>query len=114
MHFQADEKIQKKDMLAVKKFCKAGDEIKSKELDIGVKDATNSSFLSQERKYRSFFKNMMLLKEEGYPITGITVWGLNDKLSWRKEEYGLLFDEDMNPKKAYLGAMLDSTIPDVE
>ena len=112
-HLSTDDKIQYKFMLAVKNFCKAGYEVQSTELDIGVKEATDSAFLSQARKYRSFFKNMMLLKEEGYPITGITVWGLNDKLSWRKDEYGLLLVEDSNHKTAYLGAMWDSTIPDV-
>ena len=60
------------------------------------------------------FQLLKALQEEGYPITGITVWGMNDDLSWRTGEYGLLFDGDMNPKKAYLGALLDPSVPDVE
>lgn len=113
-HLSISDRIQYKFMLAVKEFCKAGYEVQATELDIGVEEAAESDFLIQGRKYRSFFKNMKLLQEDGYAVTGVTVWGLNDKLSWRKGEYGLLFDEDMKPKKAYLGAMLDSSVPDVE
>lgn len=113
-HLSIQDKIQYRFMLAVKRFCDAGYEVQSTELDIGVKEASEREFLSQGRKYRSFFQNMKKLQEEGYPITGITVWGLNDQLSWRKEEYGLMYDKDMNPKYAYLGAMLDKSVPDVE
>ena len=113
-HLSTDDKIQYKFMLAVKKFCDAGYEVQATELDIGVKEDSDNAFLLQARKYRSFFRNMKALQEEGYPITGITVWGLNDDLSWRKDEKCLLFDGKMNPKKAYLGAMLDPSVPDVE
>lgn len=113
-HLKVEDRIQYKFMLTVKAFCDAGYEVQSTELDIGVSEATDNAFATQGRKYRSFFKNMQKLQQEGYPITGITVWGLNDKLSWRKDEYGLLFDADMNPKKAFLGAMQDPSIPDVE
>lgn len=113
-HLSTDDKIQHKFMLAVKKFCDAGYEVQATELDIGVKEDSDSAFLLQGRKYRSFFKNMKALQEEGYPVTGITVWGLNDDLSWRRDEKCLLFDGDMNPKNAYLGAMMDPSIPDVE
>lgn len=113
-HLSTDDKIQHNFMLAVKKFCDAGYEVQATELDIGVKEDSDSAFLLQGRKYRSFFKNMKALQEEGYPVTGITVWGLNDDLSWRRDEKCLLFDGDMNPKNAYLGAMMDPSIPDVE
>lgn len=113
-HLSTEDKIQHKYMLAVKQFCDAGYEVQATELDIGVKEESEAAFLSQARKYRAFFKNMKALQEEGYPVTGITVWGLNDGLSWRKDEHCLLFDKDMNPKKAYLGAMMDPSIPDVE
>lgn len=113
-HLSTDDNIQFKFMLAVKQFCEAGYEVQATELDIGVKEKTDSAFLIQARKYRSFFKNLKLLQEEGYPVTGITVWGIDDAHTWRKDEYGLLFDENRKPKPAYYGAMLDASIPDVE
>lgn len=113
-HLSTDDKIQYKFMLAVKQFCDAGYEVQATELDIGVKSSDEEAYAVQARKYRSFFKNMKQLQEEGYPITGITVWGLSDAFSWRPGEDALLFDKDMNPKKAYYGAMLDPSVPDVE
>lgn len=113
-HLSVNDNIYIRFANAAKAFCDAGYEVQSTELDIGVSDTTDSAFMTQGRKYRSFFKSMKELQEEGYAITGITVWGLNDALSWRTGEYALLFDTKMNPKKAYLGAMMDPSIPDVE
>ena len=64
-HLSTDDKIQYKFMLAVKNFCKAGYAVQSTELDIEIKEVSDAAFLTQARKYKSFFKNMMLLKEEG-------------------------------------------------
>lgn len=109
-HLSLNDQIQFKFMLAVKQFCQAGYEVQATELDIGMSEKTDSNLKTQARKYRVFFENMKKLQEEGYPVTGITVWGLSDKLSWRRGEYALLFDDDLKPKKAYYGAMLDPSV----
>ena len=101
-------------MLAVTQCGREGYEVQATELDIGMAEKNDSNMMTQAGKYRVFFENMKTLQEEGYAITGITVWGLNDNLSWRKGEYALLFDADMNPKKAYLGAMLDLYVQGIE
>lgn len=113
-HLSISDKIQYQFMLTVKQFCEAGYEVQATELDIGMSEKTDSNLLTQARKYRVFFENMKKLQEEGYPITGITLWGLSDKLSWRKDEYALLYDGDLKPKKAYQGAMLDPSVMGVE
>ncbi|MGN1145449.1 MAG: endo-1,4-beta-xylanase, partial [Acetatifactor sp.] len=113
-HLSTDDKIQYKFMFAVKDFCEAGYQVQVTELDIGVKEDSETAFMSQARKYKALFKFMKELKDEGYAINGITIWGISDNLSWRKGEYGLLFDEKLEPKKAYLGAMQHESIPNVE
>lgn len=113
-HLKSRDDIQHKFMFAVKAFCDAGYDVQATELDIGIEDTEETSVMKQARKYRSFFGNMKKLQEEGYAVTGITVWGLHDGMSWRRNEAPLLFDGDMNPKKAYLGALLDDSVPNVE
>lgn len=113
-HLKSQDDIQYKFMFAVKAFCEAGYDVQATELDIGIEDTEETSVMKQARKYRSFFGNMKKLREEGYAVTGITIWGLHDGMSWRRDENPLLFDRDMNPKMAYLGALLDDSVPNVE
>ena len=114
-HLSIDDDVTYKFMATVKTFCKAGYEVQATELDIGTnKDGSEEKLMKQARKYKAFFSNMKKLQEEGYNITGITVWGLNDEMSWRRGEHALLFDGKMNAKKAYEGAMLMENIPPVE
>lgn len=111
-HLSINDDIRYKFMLAAKEFCEQGYEVQATELDIGVKESGKGSFRTQGSKYKSFFRVMRDLQEDGYPITNITVWGLNDALSWRKDEFALMFDENMEPKPAYLGAMMDDSVWD--
>lgn len=111
-HLSIQDDIRYKFMLAAKEFCEQGYEVQATELDIGMKEKGEGSYRTQGSKYKSFFRVMKKLQEDGYPVTGITVWGLNDALSWRKDEYALMFDENMEPKQAYLGALLDDSVWD--
>lgn len=111
-HLSVSDDIRFNFMLAAKAFCEEGYEVQATELDIGVKESSKAAFRTQGSKYKSFFRVMRNLQEEGWPITNVTVWGLNDALSWRKDEFALMFDEDMEPKPAYLGAMLDESVWD--
>ena len=55
--------------------------------------------------YKELFEGLVELKEEGYPITGVTVWGLSDTLTWRGGQYPLLFNTDLTPKDAYYAVL---------
>lgn len=111
-HLSVSDDIRFTFMLAAKEFCQEGYEVQATELDIGVKESSKAAFRTQGSKYKSFFRVMENLQEEGWPITNVTVWGLNDALSWRKDEFALMFDADMEPKPAYLGAMQDESVWD--
>lgn len=113
-HLSTTDRIAGKFLLAVKWFCEAGYEVQITELDMGVTGKTDSAFMTQGRKYKVLFSGLKQLQEEGYNITSVTLWGLNDRYSWRAEDYCLLYDESMNPKPAYLGAMLDDSILNME
>lgn len=113
-HLNITDDIHFKYLGAVKKFCEAGYEVQITELDMGMDEKTDSNIKTQGRKYKVLFSGLKELREEGYNITSVTVWGINDKNTWRSGEYPLLFDEKNEPKPAYAGAMLYDKIPAVE
>ena len=84
-----------------KSFLEAGYEVQGTELDIGVKSKTATEFQKQAELYKAYFDGMLELKNEGYNITSITVWGIDDAHTWRSGEDPLLFDKDLQKKEAY-------------
>lgn len=92
-------------LMAVKTFCKAGYEVQMTELDIGMENKNPWYWKKQVALYKELFEGLVELKEEGYPITGVTVWGLSDTLTWRGGEYPLLFNTDLTPKDAYYAVL---------
>jgi endo-1,4-beta-xylanase len=59
----------------------------------------------QMDSYKMFFK---VFREYKKVITGVTFWGVSDKVSWLnyfpvrgRTNYPLLFDREMKPKQAY-------------
>ena len=92
-------------LMAVKKFCDAGYELQLTELDIGMKNKDPWHWKKQVILYKELFEGLVELKEEGYSITGVTVWGLSDTLTWRGGQYPLLFNTDLTPKDAYYAVL---------
>ena len=84
-----------------KSFLEAGYEVQGTELDIGVKSDTTAEYQKQADLYKAYFAGMLELKNQGYNITSITVWGIDDAHTWRTGENPLLFDKDMQKKDAY-------------
>lgn len=92
-------------LMAVKKFCNAGYEVQMTELDVGMENKNPWYWKKQAALYKELFEGLVELKEEGYPITGVTIWGLSDTLTWRAGEYPLLFNTDLTPKDAYYAVL---------
>lgn len=77
------------------------------ELDIHNTDPSEVSMDALAKRYEQLFRIFLESKKEGKAdVTGVTFWGLHDGITWltffRKEKsYPLLFDEKIQPKKAY-------------
>ena len=65
------------------------------ELDIG------GSGTSQANTYKQVVQACMAVSR----CTGITVWGITDKYSWRSSSTPLLFDGNYNKKSAYTAVL---------
>ena len=104
----------------IKKFASLGLKVQVTELDIsiypceknrramqaGESDAyTAGSEKKQSDKYAQVFK---IFREYRNVITGVTFWNISDKHTWLdgypvpgRKNYPLLFDQNLQPKKAY-------------
>lgn len=91
---------------AVDKFLATGLQVQVTELDIGIEDGQTEEDLANH--YSDIMK-LLISKQENRGksvnargITGVTVWGLYDAISWRKPTSCLLFGESLeDPKPAF-------------
>lgn len=104
-HYSADNNSATQVLVAVKEYCAAGYEVQLTELDIGLQNKSPWYLKKQEIFYGDLMGGLARLVEEGYPITGVTIWGLTDTLTWRRGEYPLLFNTDLSPKDAYYSVL---------
>lgn len=81
---------------AVKAFLNAGFEVQITELDVVNKGNTDQANYLYE-----LMTNILAIKKNGGNITGITIWGLSDDVTWIRGEKPLLFSTLGNPKDAY-------------
>ncbi len=106
-------------------FSKLGLQIQVTELDISVypkehvarerkpEDNLTDYTPEKETMQTAVYKNCFaLFKKYKKYIGGITFWNVSDKSSWLdnfpvkgRKDYPLLFDKDLNPKKAYWGVV---------
>lgn len=106
---------------SLKRFSDAGYEIQITELDIGIpdlavgKEPTEKQLETQGRKYKYLMEDILALMAEGCKVTSVTVWGISDDNSWRKNSDGkdarcLLWAEGMVEKPALRGMALCSDV----
>ena len=83
---------------AVERIAKTGLSMRVSELDICTGGNTEGEFRKQAQMYASIMK---LLIKHSEQLDAVQVWGLNDRMSWRSDDYPLLFDGKGNPKPAF-------------
>lgn len=114
-HWSINDPSEEALITSIRKFSSLGLKVQITELDISVytgkeKNVNDAGFTperqqKQAEQYARVFKVFRDYKEY---ITGVTFWNVSDKYSWldnfpvkRRKNYPLLFDKDLQPKKAY-------------
>lgn len=86
---------------SLERFKELGVEIGVTELDITANttsELTEEEEIAQGVLYAQLFS---LYKEHSDVVSRVTFWGLNDSTSWRAERSPLIFNGNLQPKKAY-------------
>ena len=73
------------------------------ELDVNA-PAFNADY-EQGLYYQALFETLLALKDEGIDIESVTIWGLTDAGSWRREQTPVLFRGDLSAKLAFDGVV---------
>ena len=83
-----------------------GCELQITELDVSVsRQGTDEELKTQGRFYYDFVQEILRLREQGMKITGLTLWGFADALSWMPSGYLHIYDRNLVPKYAYFGML---------
>lgn len=81
-----------------------GCELQITELDVAVsRNGTDEELKLQGRFYYHFIQQVLELRRQGINITGVTLWGFADELSWMPSGFLHLYDRNMVAKYAYFG-----------
>jgi endo-1,4-beta-xylanase len=101
---------------SIRKYGELGLDLQITELDMGMEEKTEESYLHQATRYKRLFTMFKHLDETGAAdITNITFWGLSDDVSWLSKpgipSYPLLFDQYLIQKPAFWGVILSKDIP---
>lgn len=83
-----------------------GCEIQITELDVNVSRAgTLDELKIQGQFYFRFREKVWELRAGGVPVTGLTLWGFADEISWMPENHMHLYDRNLTAKYAYFGLL---------
>ncbi len=88
----------------IERFIETGCEISVTELDIPAGNWTRMHKLDAETEKKQaqlYAQLFQIYKKYSEHITRVTLWGLEDTASWRRQGEPLLFDGSFNPKPSY-------------
>ncbi len=116
--------------IAVKKYCEAAGSVMLTEWDLkasstydGTEATRADEYSRQAFRYLNLYKALVELKQEGYDVSGITIWGSIDKYSWlqsrsdvgggasgNQTQCPLLFDDNYNAKPCFWAFVDEDTM----
>ena len=88
-------------MIALEKYNAAVPELHITELDIGRTGTDANANYYQAKFYYEFFSRLIEEVKKGVNLTSVTLWGLTDDASWRRDSNPLLFNADLSKKPAF-------------
>lgn len=88
---------------ALKMYSDTVSEVQITELDVSQSTSGPNADYYQAVFYHDLFAALLQAKAEGANLTAVTIWGLTDDNSWKKETSPLIFNGDLTPKLAYTG-----------
>lgn len=86
---------------AIEKYSAAINNLQVTELDVGKAVSGEDGEFKQAKFYYDYFKMLCDCQDAGANINSVTLWGLTDTSSWRKESEPLLFYSDLTGKPAF-------------
>jgi endo-1,4-beta-xylanase len=118
-HWSIDDPTEDALITSIKRFSSLGLKVQITEMDVSVytnkdKDVKDAGFTPEREQkqadlYAMAFK---VFREYKKYITGVTFWNVSDRGSWLdnfpvrgRKNYPLLFDQNLQPKKAYQGVV---------
>lgn len=102
---------------ALNRYDAVVDEINITELDVAQTSSGANADYYQAVFYNQLFSRLIEAKKNGANLTAVTVWGLTDDNSWKKESSPLLFNGDLSAKMAFqavVSAITGDALPEPE
>lgn len=86
---------------ALRTYNKVVDEVHITELDVSQTSTGVNADYYQAVFYNNLFKALVKEVDNGANLTSVTIWGLTDDNSWKKESLPLLFNANLSKKLAF-------------
>ena len=94
---------------ALRDYDAAFGEVHITELDVAQTSTGVNADYYQAAFYKKLFEELVKVKEDGANLSSVTIWGLTDDNSWKKESSPLLFKADLSKKLAFDGIVYAKT-----
>ena len=98
---------------AMKRYDEAFGQVQITELDVTTTGTGVNAEYYQGKFYYDLFKALIEARDEGVNLTSVTIWGLTDDNSWKKESSPLIFNKDLSRKKSFNGIVAAATGEDI-